>query len=102
MPVGASPYHMGMEFRAVVQDGLIVVNTHGVLADGTPVRVVVARGRKAGAKAKRVKASPKARKSAGGDGHAPGFGMWADRTELGSSAEAVNRLRALTRRRRFE
>ena len=48
-----------MTFRATVRDGLIVINTHGELPDGTAVEVV----RTAiGAKAKKSPAGRKARK----------------------------------------
>ena len=83
-----------MNFRAVVQDGLIVVNKHGALPDGTRVEVSVMKGqRKSGAAV-----GKKVRKSA--SRRTPGYGMWADRDELGAPEEAVDRLRALTRRRK--
>lgn len=84
-----------MNFRAVVRDGLIVVNTHGTLPDGTAVEVSVA------ARAKRTKpAKNKRRTGPARSTHTPGYGMWADREELGAPDTAVSRLRAATRRRR--
>lgn len=93
-------YDSSMTFRAVVQNGLIVVNTHGVLADGTTVEILVAREKRtrSAKKAKTVKAGAKKRSS--GNSHTPGFGMWADRSDLGTPEQAVERLRSLTRRRR--
>lgn len=87
-----------MNFRAVVRDGLIVVNTHGTLPDGTAVEVSVA------ARAKRKKKAKTARNTRttgpAQPPHTPGYGMWADREELGAQDAAVSRLRAATRRRR--
>lgn len=84
-----------MNFRAVVRDGLIVVNTHGTLPDGTAVEVSVA------ARAKRAKTAKKKRRTGPArPPHTPGYGMWADREELGAQDAAVSQLRAATRRRR--
>lgn len=84
--------------RAIVQDGLIVVNTHGAIADGTTVEISVAQvgtGKKKSGAAKSTKKKKSSKPS-----HAPGYGIWADRSELGSPEEAVDRLRAKTRRHR--
>lgn len=89
-----------MNFRTVVQDGLIVVNTHGALPDGTPVRVSVAKPAKVTKPAGTDKKGKTPRRSVAGSAHVPGFGMWADRHDLGSSEVALTRLRAATRRRR--
>ena len=86
-----------MTFRAIVQDGLIVVNTHGTIPDGTPVNISVAKPKRRSPQKqpKRKKASRKNVR------RTPLFGIWADRDELGTPEEAVDRLRALTRRKRF-
>jgi hypothetical protein len=104
--VGEWPYSWVMMFRTVVQDGLIVVNTHGALPDGTAVKIVVPKAPRARGAAKEPTRSKKkgARKSGAGragTGHTPGYGMWADRKELGAPETAVDRLRDLTRRKRF-
>lgn len=99
-----------MTLRAIVQDGRIVVNTNGAIADGTLVEISVARRRRsrsAGPTASAF-AKPSGRKSAPSKGtttitttRIPGFGMWADRADLGDADGAVERLRAVTRRRRI-
>lgn len=91
-----------MILRAIVQDGLIIVNTHGEIPDGTQVEIVLPNPRKKSKKsAPARRGSPKPSKSQRGrSAPTPGFGMWADRQELEPSAEAVDRLRTLTRRRR--
>ena len=74
-------YSSKMTFRTVVQDGLIVVNTHGALPDGTAVDVVPARrarprkgeSRKPSAGSK----SPKKKRLR----DLAFFGMWKDRPE---------------------
>lgn len=81
-----------MNFRAIVQDGLIIVNTHGSLPDGTPVEISVAKR----SRIRKTRGQTKKRSSC--SRHAPGFGMWADRTELGPASEAVDLLRSLTRK----
>ena len=88
-------YGVRMSFRTTVKDGLILVNTHGEIPDGTPVEISVG---KSPAKAKPRPGQKK--KSARRRQRTPAFGIWADRKELGSPEEAVDRLRALTRRRR--
>ena len=92
-----------MTLRAIVHDGLIVVNTHGAIADGTTVEIVVSNGvpnvpKGRGAKSPSAKGKKSSRRAKTTE--TPGYGMWADRAELGPSEDAVDRLRALTRRRR--
>ncbi|HYE62416.1 MAG TPA: hypothetical protein VD997_10500 [Phycisphaerales bacterium] len=80
-----------MTFKAIVQDGLIIVNTRGTVPDGTAVEVEIVRKRKAAVRKKKAtkKAAP----------HTPGFGIWRDRPEFDTD-DPVKVLRALTRRRR--
>jgi hypothetical protein len=79
-----------MTFKAIVQDGLIIVNTHGTVPDGTAVEVEIVRKTKARAK-------PAARKP---KGKLPGFGMWAHRKDL-EGDDPVKLLRAKRRERRL-
>jgi len=88
-----------MTFRAVVQDGLIVVNTHGAIPDGTAVDISIAKPKRA-TKPKRPRAKS-SRKNARRTPHTPMFGIWAEWDELGGPEEALDRFRALTRRRRI-
>lgn len=88
-----------MTFRAVVQDGLIVVNTHGALADGTTVEIMISDEKRATKKIRKGVRSKKPGKHAR-SAHTPGYGMWVDRADLGTPEQAVDRLRSLTRRRR--
>lgn len=88
-----------MTLRSVVRDGLIVVNTHGEIPDGTPV--VILRddqprrgGKKAKPTAKRAK--KKARSAAKKPlRDLPAFGIWKDRPEWKgkTSAEIARELR---------
>ncbi|MFN0011589.1 MAG: hypothetical protein ACKVS8_08090 [Phycisphaerales bacterium] len=77
-----------MTFRAVVQDGLIVVNTHGSLPDGTRVQVQALRATARAPKAKR------ASKSA-----LPPFGGWKHRSDIKDAAAFARSLRRKTSRR---
>jgi hypothetical protein len=87
-----------MTFRAVVQDGLIVVNTHGTIPDGTPVDISIAKRKRGTPKRPARKRAVSSRKNAR---RTPLFGIWADWDELGGPEEALDRFRALTRRRRI-
>lgn len=91
-----------MTYRAIVQDGLIVFNTKGAIPDGTPVEITVARSRANAPSrvSKGGKAKPSSRHTTTPPTRVPGFGMWADRKDLGPAESAVERLRASTRRRR--
>ncbi|MGH7132970.1 MAG: hypothetical protein ACREJO_13600 [Phycisphaerales bacterium] len=93
-----------MTFRAIVKDGLIVVNTHGALADGTTVEILVPGGtsKRRGTKKKSSSTTKKPAPRRTKGGQTPGFGIWADRADLGTSDQAVDRLRASTRRRRVD
>jgi hypothetical protein len=90
-----------MTLRAVVHDGLIVVNTHGAIADGTTVEILVPAEARSSKPTKRAARAGKTRVKGSTKSHVPGFGMWADRTDLGTSEDAVDRLRKQTRRRRL-
>lgn len=83
-----------MTLRAVVQDGLIVVNTHGEIPDGTRVRIVVPREAKA--PQRRTRSVSKRSLAAKADF---GFGMWKRRTDIKDSAEYARGLRKETSRR---
>lgn len=62
--IGRGRYNQGMTFRAVVQDGLIVINTHGAIPDGTTVRVVRAGApRKVAKTASRATKGPRAKEA---------------------------------------
>lgn len=91
-------------FRAVVQDGLIVINTHGALPDGTLVEVIprpedASRPSTQPHAAHRSKSKQK--KTAKRTERHPlfGFGMWKDRTDIGDTAEFSRELRARASRR---
>jgi hypothetical protein len=82
-----------MTFRTVVKDGLIVINTHGEIPDGTPVEVVLSSNRTGGEKGTRRSKSK-----------APtvpefGFGMWEHRKDIKDAAEFARELRVRTSRR---
>ena len=79
-----------MTFKAIVQGGLIVVDTRGTVPDGTAVEVEIVRKRKPVATPSKVK----------GTGHTPGFGIWRNRPEL-DCEDPVRVLRAIIRRRRL-
>lgn len=66
-----------MTFRAIVQDGFIVINTRGELPDGTRVRVI-REGRLARAK-KPIKSPRTPKQAALAD--LPAIGMWKNRPE---------------------
>lgn len=94
-----------MTYRAIVQDGLIVFNTKGAIPDGTAVEITVAGGRSRDVTRKSNRRTSKSAPASRGStktARVPGFGMWADRDELGSADAAVDRLRASTRRRRVD
>lgn len=91
-----------MTLRTVVRDGLIVVNTHGEIPDGTPV--VIMRDDRPRRSVKKAKGPAKrtAKKKAARAGVRPKsdpimkvFGMWKDRPEWKgkSSAEIARELR---------
>lgn len=70
-------------FRTVVRDGLIVINTHGEVPDGTPVEVMRTADRatnRAGKKAAK-KSKKKSKQKTPPLDNLPGFGMWKDRPE---------------------
>jgi hypothetical protein len=90
-----------MTYRAIVQDGLIVFNTKGAIPDGTSVEITVSKERGATSRARtKLKTKPGSRPRTAAGTRVPGFGMWADRKDLGPADSAVDRLRASTRRRR--
>lgn len=75
-----------MTFRTVVRDGLIVINTHGELPDGTPVEVVrtpSAESNNTRTVKKRSKSARGASKPAGGvsDPIEALAGIWKDRPD---------------------
>jgi hypothetical protein len=97
-----------MTFRTVVRDGLIVINTHGEVPDGTPVRIVLpagnagaapARRRTSGSKAGKRGARGRAEKRVGATGGRQrslpefGFGLWKHRSDIGDTAEFARELR---------
>lgn len=77
-----------MTLRSVVRDGLIVVNTHGELPDGTPV--VILRDDKPPVTKKKGRAKVK---GAGKKVLPSGFGAWKGRDDIGDSAEYIRRAR---------
>ena len=77
-----------MTFRAVVQDGLIVINTHGSIPDGTRVEVQPLLDKAPARKTKRVTKGP-----------LPAFGGWKHRTDIKSSAAFARGLRRKASRR---
>ncbi len=86
-----------MTFRTVVKDGLIVINTHGEIPDGTPVEVVLA-SNGTGEKKSMSKGSRRSK------GKAPkmaefGFGMWKHRKDIVDTAEFSRELRIRSSRR---
>jgi hypothetical protein len=71
-----------MTFRTVVRDGLIVINTHGELPDGTPVEVVRTRsGHKSVSAPRRQVKKTKAPAKKKPIRELAFFGMWKDRPE---------------------
>jgi hypothetical protein len=89
-----------MTFRSVVRDGIIVINTHGELPDGTPVEVVPSKGRNA--RAARTTTAKTRRKGKKGGRHAeadplPGFGILKDRADW-KGKSAVQIIRELRRK----
>ena len=89
-----------MTFRAIVRDGLIVVNTHGEVPDGTPVEILLPHGSPTKGNRKRP-LTKKARKKGPGRPTDPlfGFGMWKHRTDIKDSAAFARELRRRTSRR---
>jgi hypothetical protein len=85
-----------MTFRTVVKDGLIVINTHGEIPDGTPVEVVRL---DTGAKKVAKKAGKRDRSRAKAKDPLPGFGGWKDRTDIKDAAEYARELRRRVSRR---
>ncbi|MBX3403252.1 MAG: hypothetical protein KF699_07570 [Phycisphaeraceae bacterium] len=89
-----------MTLRSVVRDGLIVVNTHGEIPDGTPVVILRDdKPRRTGKKAKSAKQAT-TKKKARSAARKPlrelaAFGMWKNRPEWKgkSSAEIARELR---------
>ncbi len=77
-----------MTFRAVVQDGLIVINTHGSIPDGTRVEVQPLRTNAPARKPKRTAKAP-----------LPAFGGWKHRTDIKNSAAFARSLRRKASRR---
>lgn len=81
-----------MTFPTVVRDGLIVINTHGEIPDGTPVEVVrLKKGTK--------KTSKRTRKASSSKDPLPGFGGWKHRTDIKDTAEYARELRRRVSRR---
>jgi len=79
-----------MTFRTTVRDGLIVVNTHGAIPDGTPVEIVRLDAPKKG-RSKRATTKPTRLPA--------GFGGWHHRTDIKDSAEFARTLRKRASRR---
>jgi len=76
-----------MTLRSIVRDGLIVVNTHGEIPDGTPV--VILRDDKPRRKVKKeAKTKRSTSKKLPG-----GLGGWKDRKDIGDSGEYIRRPR---------
>lgn len=87
-----------MTFRTTVQDGLIVINTHGEIPDGTVVEVLPVQ-RNGAAKPQATKRGSKKKSNARGrarvsDEHPlPGFGSWKHRTDIVDTAAYARDLR---------
>jgi len=88
-----------MTFRATVRDGLIVINTHGELPDGTTVEVVraVVKPKAKGRSGGRTSKARATRKKAKDD--LPGFGGWAQRTDIKDPVAYARQLRRRVSRR---
>ncbi len=83
-----------MSFRAIVQDGLIVINTHGKIPDGTPVRVVADEPARRKAAPKRAAKKPRRRRTEVPLEELPAFGMWKNRWKGKSTLQVLRELRA--------
>ena len=84
-----------MTLRAVVRDGLIVINTHGQIPDGTPVEVLPIRKRAAS----RTGGRRGSRNGKGSSAPEFGFGTWSHRTDIKDAAVFARRLRSKVSRR---